>query len=398
MVFIDGVKYACDTCIRGHRVTTCTHKDRPLTMIKPKGRPVSQCPHCREARKNHALHTKCDCTDHKSGSSPGKSVACGCPHGGKCDCSKLKNAGRTAGGGATPSAHDVALKASHITGVRNSTTMAKPHVHGSSPYGIVATGNSPSAAAQVPMTYSLAPVQTAAHQCHERYDSPKRQASPFSGSNISAYTPHAVQIDPITRQIPDVAALCGLSDFRDTTTTDQATGGRASTSSASSLASSLNSGSNGYDSESTYSSYSSFDDLNTVGGTPKDILHGLPIQGDMSYSQALPQTGMTNFLEDGLDAFDGFDFSGAQAFGLVDESNVLFGSPGLYSSAPTTIIPASTTVAPTTFAYVPPVASTVTSLPTAMPAAYRSASSTLTEYDFSQFPTRQQSMVSATEY
>ncbi|KAK9355940.1 copper fist DNA binding domain-containing protein [Lipomyces doorenjongii] len=394
MVFIDGVKYACDTCIRGHRVTTCTHKDRPLTMIKPKGRPVSQCPHCREARKNHALHTKCDCTDHKSGSSPGKSATCGCPHGGKCDCSKLKNAGRTASGSTTTSGHEVVLKASHIAGVRNSTTMAKPHVHGSSPYGMVSTGNSPSAA-QVPMTYSLAPVQTAAHQRNEMYDSPTRQASPLSDTNISAYTPHSVQIDPMSRQITDVVGLCGVSDFRgDTSTTDQATGGRASTSSASSLTS----GSNGYDSESTYSSYSSFDDLTTVGGTPKDILRGLPVQSDISYSQTLPQTGMTNFLEDGLDAFGGFDFSGTQAFGLVDDSNVLFGSPGLYSSAPTTIISTSTTVAPTAFAYVSPVASTVTSLPPAMAGAYRSSSSTSTEYDLSQFPTRQQSMVSATEY
>ncbi|KAK9377952.1 copper fist DNA binding domain-containing protein [Lipomyces chichibuensis] len=396
MVFIDGVKYACDTCIRGHRVTTCTHKDRPLTMIKPKGRPVSQCPHCREARKNHALHTKCDCTDHKSGSSPGKSVTCGCPHGGKCDCSKLKNAGRTAGGGVTANAHDVALKASHIAGVRNSTTMTKPHLHGSSPYGIASTGNSPSAAAQAPpMTYTLAPVQAAPHQCSERYDSPKRQTSPLSDTNISAYTPHAVQIDPITRQIPDVAALCRLPGFRcNTTSTDQATGGRASTSSVSSL----NSGSNGYDSESTYSSYSSFDDLTTVGGTSKDVLQGLPMQGDISYSQALPQTGMTNFLEDSLDTFDDFDFSGAQTLGLVDDSNVLFGSPGLYGSAPIAMISANTAVAPTTFAYVPPVASTVTSLPTAMPGAYKSAPSTSTEYDFSQLPTRQQSMVSATEY
>ncbi|KAK9389927.1 copper fist DNA binding domain-containing protein [Lipomyces mesembrius] len=385
MVFIDGVKYACDTCIRGHRVTTCTHKDRPLTMIKPKGRPVSQCPHCREARKNHALHTKCDCTDHKFGSSPGKSAICGCPQGGKCDCSKLKNAGRTAGGITTTSGHEVALKASHIAGVRNSTTMAKPHVHGSSPYSMVSTGNSPSAAGQVPMTYSVAPVQTAAHQCNERYDSPKRQASPLSDTNISPYTPHALQIDPISRQITDVVALCGVSDFRgDTTTTDQATGGRASTPSASSLTS----GSNGYDSESTYSSYSSFDDLTTIGGTPKDILQGLPIQGDISYSQTLPHTGMTNFLEDGLDAFDGFDFSGTQAFGLVDDNNVLFGSSGLYSSAPTTVISTTTTVAPTAFAYVPP---------TAMAGAYRSSSSTSTEYDLSQFPTRQQSMVSATE-
>lgn len=61
MVFIDGVKYACDRCIRGHRVTSCQHTDQPLTMIKPKGRPTTQCAHCREHRKSKQLHTKCLC-------------------------------------------------------------------------------------------------------------------------------------------------------------------------------------------------------------------------------------------------------------------------------------------------------------------------------------------------
>lgn len=65
-------------------------------MIKPKGRPVSQCPHCREARRNHALHTKCDCPgDKHSAGKISKSSSCQCPHGGGCDCSKLKNAGRS---------------------------------------------------------------------------------------------------------------------------------------------------------------------------------------------------------------------------------------------------------------------------------------------------------------
>ncbi|KAK9450707.1 uncharacterized protein V1518DRAFT_411493 [Limtongia smithiae] len=79
-------------------------------MIKPKGRPVSQCPHCREARKNHALHTKCDCPGDVKHSVKGAansvsaaagiqagvsaSISCNCSSGGKCDCSKLKNSGR----------------------------------------------------------------------------------------------------------------------------------------------------------------------------------------------------------------------------------------------------------------------------------------------------------------
>ncbi|EDO17787.1 hypothetical protein Kpol_541p30 [Vanderwaltozyma polyspora DSM 70294] len=52
MVLINGVKYACERCIRGHRVTTCTHTDQPLMMIKPKGRPSTTCDLCKELRKN----------------------------------------------------------------------------------------------------------------------------------------------------------------------------------------------------------------------------------------------------------------------------------------------------------------------------------------------------------
>ena len=35
--------------------------DRPLTHINKKGRPVSQCTHCRGLRKSRAAHVKCDC-------------------------------------------------------------------------------------------------------------------------------------------------------------------------------------------------------------------------------------------------------------------------------------------------------------------------------------------------
>lgn len=73
MVVINGVKYACERCIRGHRVTLCTHTDQPLTMIKPKGRPASQCQHCREQRKTKNLHTNCTCGKKKN-----HSANCGC--------------------------------------------------------------------------------------------------------------------------------------------------------------------------------------------------------------------------------------------------------------------------------------------------------------------------------
>ncbi|GAA5883840.1 hypothetical protein JCM16303_007408 [Sporobolomyces ruberrimus] len=65
MVLVDGVKYACQTCIKGHRSSKCTHTDRELTEIKKKGRPTSQCNHCRELRKSKSVHGKCECIGSK---------------------------------------------------------------------------------------------------------------------------------------------------------------------------------------------------------------------------------------------------------------------------------------------------------------------------------------------
>ncbi|GAV49974.1 hypothetical protein ZYGR_0S01070 [Zygosaccharomyces rouxii] len=62
MVLINGVKYACERCIRGHRVTTCNHTDQPLMMIKPKGRPSTTCDHCKELRKNKNANPSGMCT------------------------------------------------------------------------------------------------------------------------------------------------------------------------------------------------------------------------------------------------------------------------------------------------------------------------------------------------
>ncbi|KZT01608.1 uncharacterized protein LAESUDRAFT_717391 [Laetiporus sulphureus 93-53] len=58
MVFVGDKKYACETCIKGHRSSTCKHTDRPLYEIKKKGRPVTQCEHCRELRKTKQVHVK----------------------------------------------------------------------------------------------------------------------------------------------------------------------------------------------------------------------------------------------------------------------------------------------------------------------------------------------------
>ncbi|SGY79648.1 BQ5605_C008g05186 [Microbotryum silenes-dioicae] len=95
MVLVDGVKFACQSCIKGHRSSKCTHTSRPLVEIKSrslvaglapgplgrsdlsvpdrdhrglaqlctdkKGRPTSQCSHCRDLRKTRSVHGKCDC-------------------------------------------------------------------------------------------------------------------------------------------------------------------------------------------------------------------------------------------------------------------------------------------------------------------------------------------------
>ncbi|KAB8345903.1 hypothetical protein FH972_022958 [Carpinus fangiana] len=91
----DGEKYACDACVRGHRVSSCTHKDRHLNHINKKGRPVSQCPHCRNLRKNRASHVKCVCAEVGLSREPGSckdSAPCQCMHGQKCACAAKREA------------------------------------------------------------------------------------------------------------------------------------------------------------------------------------------------------------------------------------------------------------------------------------------------------------------
>ncbi|KAL8831876.1 MAG: hypothetical protein Q9170_005103 [Blastenia crenularia] len=113
-MLIDGEKWACEACVRGHRVSNCQHSDRPLTHINKKGRPVSQCPHCRGLRKARASHVKCecgekphskeDCSDIGSQSDNGEIAAieatlgglmpeaktCCCTHGQRCTCALKK--------------------------------------------------------------------------------------------------------------------------------------------------------------------------------------------------------------------------------------------------------------------------------------------------------------------
>ncbi|KAI9834076.1 MAG: hypothetical protein M1819_003361 [Sarea resinae] len=75
-------------------------KDRPLTHINKKGRPVSQCTHCRGLRKSRAAHVKCDCGEKTRAKGPcthldktdtkSETPACSCNHGAKCTCSVKK--------------------------------------------------------------------------------------------------------------------------------------------------------------------------------------------------------------------------------------------------------------------------------------------------------------------
>ena len=52
-----------ESCIKGHRTSSCNHTERPLFEIKRKGRPVSQCEKCRELRKTRRVHSKCLCSE-----------------------------------------------------------------------------------------------------------------------------------------------------------------------------------------------------------------------------------------------------------------------------------------------------------------------------------------------
>ncbi|OIW24978.1 copper-fist-domain-containing protein, partial [Coniochaeta ligniaria NRRL 30616] len=60
-VLVSGNKYACESCVRGHRVSKCQHVNRPLQQINNRGRPISQCEHCRSSRQSRSAHNRCDC-------------------------------------------------------------------------------------------------------------------------------------------------------------------------------------------------------------------------------------------------------------------------------------------------------------------------------------------------
>ncbi|KAK4051485.1 copper-binding transcription factor [Microbotryomycetes sp. JL221] len=61
MVFVEGVKFSCQPCIKGHRSANCVHPDRPLFEVKKKGRPKTQCLRCQKRRETTGGHGRCDC-------------------------------------------------------------------------------------------------------------------------------------------------------------------------------------------------------------------------------------------------------------------------------------------------------------------------------------------------
>lgn len=66
MVLINGRKFACEACIRGHRASGCAHTGRQMQLVRPKGRPSSQCDVCRARRATGSFHGRCDCKSRKS--------------------------------------------------------------------------------------------------------------------------------------------------------------------------------------------------------------------------------------------------------------------------------------------------------------------------------------------
>ncbi|RPA96701.1 hypothetical protein L873DRAFT_1829338 [Choiromyces venosus 120613-1] len=193
---------ACEACIRGHRVSGCNHSDRKLLPIAKKGRPVSQCNHCRQMRKARSAHVKCDCGERlallKESKAAGKpvsatasachsttttattaapseegdpkdpSLSCPCCHGGRCTCALKKehldsvpelaapttcaSIAPTATATATVETRKPRLQATHSEGsLATLHTFANGHhrpthkhhgsIHGSSPYTIPHVGH-----------------------------------------------------------------------------------------------------------------------------------------------------------------------------------------------------------------------------------------------------------------
>lgn len=112
---------ACAPCIRGHRSTSCQHTDRNLLEVRKKGRPMSQCDHCRDLRKVKQVHVRCKCKPDESEApkrkgkgkkaNVGDQAPCTCDATGVCNC-------------ATP--RTSASRAAHQSSIPASTSSVSP--------------------------------------------------------------------------------------------------------------------------------------------------------------------------------------------------------------------------------------------------------------------------------
>ncbi|KAG0023515.1 hypothetical protein BGZ80_009197 [Entomortierella chlamydospora] len=101
MVFVNGQKFACE---------------RPLHEIKKKGRPSTQCLHCKELRKAKQVSVRCIC------GKDGESYSCGCVDGAICTCCRDRAGHVVAKPGKSPSKHAV-LKSYHSKHQHNTASL-----------------------------------------------------------------------------------------------------------------------------------------------------------------------------------------------------------------------------------------------------------------------------------
>lgn len=222
MPVIDGEKWACSSCIKGHRVSGCNHGDRELHHINPKGRPVKQCEHCRGARKSKSHHAKCDCGDKKDkdklkdkGETKVHDGRCQCHSGGKCLCGTSKESADLKLDTSKQTLHDARAKPklmsthseSHLTVFanghhkpchRNNNTahvsgapykIPRPHtLHGHSAFAaLTQSGNSYSSSKpEPPVSRSMDTLSLSNNDYYAMFGSGQRSATEVSQANLAS--------------------------------------------------------------------------------------------------------------------------------------------------------------------------------------------------------------------
>lgn len=66
---------SCESCLRGHRASSCSHTRRNLVPVRRKGRPSSQCEVCKSKRAVGNFHGKCQCDSLSTPSARSSSIA-----------------------------------------------------------------------------------------------------------------------------------------------------------------------------------------------------------------------------------------------------------------------------------------------------------------------------------